>query len=136
MQMAKDKEVKAQVKLRFFAANGAKMIASRSMSVTAKKTGLTFKTLESLLAPVTADGGKGGKVSLFLRCLVVAVNDTRYNIKARRNINQMCRIGRRNPPSSWCFESRPGKRYFLSSRGFILATRRSLCFKEEVRRYL
>ncbi|KDQ20852.1 hypothetical protein BOTBODRAFT_124714 [Botryobasidium botryosum FD-172 SS1] len=58
-KMAKDKEVKAQVKLRFFAANGTKMMASRSMSVTAKKTGLTFKTLESLLAPV--DGNKGGK---------------------------------------------------------------------------
>ncbi|KAJ4491459.1 hypothetical protein C8J55DRAFT_421658 [Lentinula edodes] len=50
-KMANEKEVNAQVKLRFFAANGQRMLAVRSLSVTTKKTaGLTMKTLESILA--------------------------------------------------------------------------------------
>ncbi|KAJ4482060.1 hypothetical protein J3R30DRAFT_3286505 [Lentinula aciculospora] len=50
-KMANEKEVKAQVKLRFFAANGQRMLAVRNLSVTTKKTaGLTMKTLESILA--------------------------------------------------------------------------------------
>lgn len=62
-KMANEKEVKAQVKLRFHAANGNRMLAVRNLSVTVKKTaGLTMKTLESILA--LADGNdKGGKVS-------------------------------------------------------------------------
>ncbi|KII86927.1 hypothetical protein PLICRDRAFT_665598 [Plicaturopsis crispa FD-325 SS-3] len=54
-KMANEKEVKAQVKLRFHAANGTRMLAVRNLSVTVKKTsGLTMKTLESILA--VADG--------------------------------------------------------------------------------
>ncbi|KAJ3830762.1 hypothetical protein F5880DRAFT_1619864 [Lentinula raphanica] len=50
-KMANEKEVKAQVKLRFFAANGQRMLAVRNLSVTVKKSaGLTMKTLESILA--------------------------------------------------------------------------------------
>ncbi|KAG5221328.1 DNA repair protein [Salix suchowensis] len=49
-KMANEKEVKAQVKLRFRAANGTRMLAVRNLSVTVKKTGLTMKTLESILA--------------------------------------------------------------------------------------
>ncbi|PIL22506.1 hypothetical protein GSI_15195 [Ganoderma sinense ZZ0214-1] len=49
-KMANEKEVKAQVKLRFYAANGARMLAVRNLSVTMKKNGaLTMKTLESIL---------------------------------------------------------------------------------------
>ncbi|KAL4258232.1 P-loop containing nucleoside triphosphate hydrolase [Pleurotus pulmonarius] len=49
-KMANEKEVKAQVKLRFRAANGTRMLTVRNLSVTVKKTGLTMKTLESILA--------------------------------------------------------------------------------------
>lgn len=65
-KMAAEKEVKAQVKLRFNAANGHRMIATRNLSVTTKKgSGLTMKTLESLLAMADADNSKG-KVQSFL----------------------------------------------------------------------
>ncbi|KAI0050377.1 hypothetical protein FA95DRAFT_1555700 [Auriscalpium vulgare] len=66
-KMANEKEVKAQVKLRFIAANGQRMLAVRNLSVTMKKNaGMTMKTLESILA--LADGnpsatGKRGVIS-------------------------------------------------------------------------
>ncbi|KJA21183.1 hypothetical protein HYPSUDRAFT_141004 [Hypholoma sublateritium FD-334 SS-4] len=60
-KMANEKEVKAQVKLRFHAANGTRMLAVRNLSVTVKKTGLTMKTLESILAIAEGDADKGGK---------------------------------------------------------------------------
>lgn len=50
LKIANEKEVKAQVKLRFMGANQTQMLAVRNLSVTVKKTGLTMKTLESLLA--------------------------------------------------------------------------------------
>ncbi|KAJ7600713.1 putative DNA repair protein RAD50 [Mycena floridula] len=57
-KMAHEKEVKAQVKLRFIAANGTKMLAVRNLSVTAKKTaGLTMKTLESILSVAEPKAG-------------------------------------------------------------------------------
>ena len=61
--MANEKEVKAQVKLRFIAANGQRILAVRNLSVTLKKTsGMTMKTLESILA---LDGNKtAGKVNV------------------------------------------------------------------------
>ncbi|KAG6854661.1 hypothetical protein C0991_003309 [Blastosporella zonata] len=50
-KMANEKEVKAQVRLRFYAANGTRMLATRNLSVTVKKTsGFTMKTLENILA--------------------------------------------------------------------------------------
>ena len=62
-KMANEKEVKAQVKLRFHAANGNRMLAVRNLSVTVKKTaGLTMKTLESILALADGNADKGGKV--------------------------------------------------------------------------
>src|SRR5258708_21262812 len=65
-KMANEKEVKAQVKLRFYAANKTRMLAVRNLSVTVKKTsGLTMKTLESILALADSDAEKGGKVCLF-----------------------------------------------------------------------
>lgn len=60
-KMANEKEVKAQVKLRFHAANGNRMLVVRNLSVTAKKTGLTMKTLESILALADSNIEKGGK---------------------------------------------------------------------------
>ncbi|KAJ7675825.1 AAA domain-containing protein [Mycena polygramma] len=60
-KMANEKEVKAQVKLRFNAANGTRMLAVRNLSVTVKKTtGLTMKTLESILS-LADNNEKGGK---------------------------------------------------------------------------
>jgi DNA repair protein RAD50 len=63
--MANEKEVKAQVKLRFWAANRTKMVAVRNLSVTVKKGGLTMKTLESILALAESNYEKGGKVCFF-----------------------------------------------------------------------
>ena len=63
--MANEKEVKAQVKLRFHAANGQRMLAVRNLSVTVKKTsGLTMKTLESILSIADGNMEKSGKVCL------------------------------------------------------------------------
>ncbi|TCD70142.1 DNA repair protein rad50 [Steccherinum ochraceum] len=60
-KMANEKEVKAQVKLRFNAANGQRMLAVRNLSVTVKKGGaMTMKTLESILA-LDDDNQKAGK---------------------------------------------------------------------------
>ena len=62
-KMANEKEVKAQVKLRFYAANGQRMLAVRNLSVTMKKTaGMTMKTLESILALDNGNSEKSGKV--------------------------------------------------------------------------
>ena len=62
-KMANEKEVKAQVKLRFRAANGQRMLAVRNLSVTVKKTAsLTMKTLESILALADGNSDKSGKV--------------------------------------------------------------------------
>jgi DNA repair protein RAD50 len=61
-KMANEKEVKAQVKLRFHAANGTRMLVVRNLSVTIKKTGLTMKTLENILALADSNIEKGGKV--------------------------------------------------------------------------
>ncbi|KZT23428.1 P-loop containing nucleoside triphosphate hydrolase protein [Neolentinus lepideus HHB14362 ss-1] len=61
-KMANEKEVKAQVKLRFNAANGARMLAVRNLSVTMKKNNtMTMKTLESILALADSGAEKGGK---------------------------------------------------------------------------
>ncbi|KAH9049850.1 hypothetical protein EDB84DRAFT_1555814 [Lactarius hengduanensis] len=61
-KMANEKEVKAQVKLRFYAANGQRMLAVRNLSVTLKKTaGMTMKTLESILALDNGNTEKSGK---------------------------------------------------------------------------
>lgn len=44
--LAGEKEVMAQVKLRFHSAQGVEMVCTRNMQLTAKKTGRTFKALE------------------------------------------------------------------------------------------
>ena len=61
--MANEKEVKAQVKLRFVAANSQRMLAVRNLSVSVKKTGaLTMKTLESILSLADGNQERSGKV--------------------------------------------------------------------------
>lgn len=58
--MANEKEVKAQVKLRFKAANGQTLMVTRNLSVTVKKGGgMTSKTLEGVLSFASGDGPKG-----------------------------------------------------------------------------
>ena len=62
-KMANEKEVKAQVKLRFHAANGTRMLAVRNLSVSVKKNNtFAMKTLESILALADVNTEKGGKV--------------------------------------------------------------------------
>ncbi|QRW27108.1 DNA repair protein RAD50 [Rhizoctonia solani] len=62
----KREEVKAQVKLRFFAANRTRMLAVRNLAVTVTKAKMTMKTLEGILA--TSDGAKDNnkKMSSFV----------------------------------------------------------------------
>ena len=56
--------MKAQVKLRFVAANGQLMLTVRNLSVTLKKTGgVTMKTLENILSVAEKGSDKIGKVS-------------------------------------------------------------------------
>lgn len=65
-KMANEKEVKAQVKLRFHAANGTRMLAVRNLSVTLKKNGtMSMKTLEGILG-IADQVDKGGKVRFSL----------------------------------------------------------------------
>lgn len=62
-KMANEKEVRAQVKLRFIAANGSRMIAVRNVSVSMKKSGgMTMKTLENILAKADEHAESKGKV--------------------------------------------------------------------------
>lgn len=62
-KLANEKEVKAQVKLRFTAANGNVIEAVRNLSVTVKKNGaMTMKTLEGIMNTRGIEGT--GKVRL------------------------------------------------------------------------
>lgn len=75
-KMANEKEVKAQVKLRFYAANGSRMLAVRNLSVSVRKNGtLTMKTLESILALADGNAEKGGKVRSLFVCGVAQLMD-------------------------------------------------------------
>ncbi|KAG8934317.1 DNA repair protein rad50 [Tulasnella sp. 418] len=71
-KMAHEKEVKAQVKLRFYARNGVRMTATRNLMVTAKKTGLTMKTLESLLDTEGKEGSKK-RTTISTKCAEIDV---------------------------------------------------------------
>jgi hypothetical protein len=67
-QMANEKEVKAQVRLRFWNVNRQRMTATRNLQVTVKKGGgLTMKTLEGILAKTDEGGASDGKVRYPLR---------------------------------------------------------------------
>lgn len=86
--MAAEKEVKAQVKLRFKAANGKPMMVVRSLSVTLKKTsGMTMKTLEAMLSALPQDGENDGKVRLYLphhHIHHIVISDAQYRLNALR----------------------------------------------------
>lgn len=75
-KMANEKEVKAQVKLRFHAANSTRMLVVRNLSVTVKKTGMAMKTLESILALADSNVDKGGKVGVGFACVVPRSSDS------------------------------------------------------------
>jgi DNA repair protein RAD50 len=129
-KMANEKEVKAQVKLRFNAANGTRMLAVRNLSVTVKKTsGLTMKTLESILSLADNNSDKGGKVGLLCLSPGTLTSDELEG----HDINQMRRNGCRDPPTTWCIEGGSRERYFLPSRGLILASGRACSFEEKIR---
>jgi DNA repair protein RAD50 len=69
-KIANEKEVKAQVKLRFNTGNGKRMLAVRNLSVTVRKGGaLTMKTLESILANANDDEKTGKVRRIPCRCL-------------------------------------------------------------------
>ena len=62
-KIANEKEVKAQVKLRFIAADARRILVTRNLSVTMKKTaGMTMKTLEGILSVENDGGENSGKV--------------------------------------------------------------------------
>ncbi|KAK4689016.1 DNA repair protein RAD50, partial [Tremellales sp. Uapishka_1] len=68
-KMANEKEVKAQVRLRFWNVNRQRMTATRSLQVTVKKTGgLTMKTLEGLLAKTEEGGADGKRNTISTKC--------------------------------------------------------------------
>ena len=119
-KMANEKEVKAQVKLRFYAANGARMLAVRNLSVTMKKNGaLTMKTLESILGIADAVENSGGKVRTFSRGMSVSRCSSGL---ARGHLYQMCGDGYRDSAPSGCLESCPRECNILSPGGLLLAT--------------
>lgn len=59
-KMAGEKEVKAQVRLRFWNVKRERMVVNRNLQVSVKKGGgMTMKTLEGMLSKVdAADGGE------------------------------------------------------------------------------
>jgi DNA repair protein RAD50 len=84
--MANEKEVKAQVRLRFWNVNRQRMTATRNLQVTVKKGGgLTMKTLEGILAKTDVDGGEG-KVSS--STLSARIELTGSEIQYRRNVQR------------------------------------------------
>jgi hypothetical protein len=125
-KMANEKEVKAQVRLRFVAANGQQMFVMRNLSVTVKKTGaMQMKTLEGVLG---VSEQASNKVFLYV-CQYdrVLISTAWYNLyKMRGN-------GYRDTPATGCIKSCSGKRHLLPSRRLILATCRARRVKEEVR---
>nr|WJN25013.1 DNA repair protein [Pseudozyma thailandica] len=68
-QMATSNEVKAQVRLRFYAANKVRMNCVRNLQVSRKKGGgLTMKTLEGLLQIADDDAKSGKRGTLSTKC--------------------------------------------------------------------
>ena len=62
MQVAREAEVKAQIKLKFRNVNGRSMVCTRSMMLTQKKATVSQKTLEGVLLtkdPETGEVGSG-----------------------------------------------------------------------------
>lgn len=94
-QMAGEKEVKAQVRLRFWNAKRERMTATRNLQVTTKKTGqLTMKTLEGILAK-TDIGDGNGKVCKLLDA-VGEITPADIGVTEKYHLYEMFRNGRRS----------------------------------------
>lgn len=125
--MANEKEVKAQVKLRFKAANGQTLMVTRNLSVTAKKGGgMIFKTLEGVLSFASDDDPKG-KVTPCL-CFVARVDI----VVEEHNFDKMREYGRGDPQLTGSFKICTGERDFLPSRRFTLAPFGTFAIEEKV----
>lgn len=86
-KMANEREVKAQVKLRFHAANLQRMLVVRNVSVTVKKNGaMTMKTLESILGLADGNLDKGGKVSLAAHIVHQSLTPLREELSPRKSL--------------------------------------------------
>ena len=110
-KMANEKEVKAQVKLRFYAANGARMLAVRNLSVTMKKNGaLTMKTLESILGLAENVEKGNGKV-----CLSSCMRSRRRGAQGRYSEVSSPRSAQRWTPRSPNFLVYPSRSSRMSS---------------------
>jgi hypothetical protein len=122
--MANEKEVKAQVRLRFWNVNHERMTATRNVQVTVKKGGsLTLKTLEGLLA--RADSVAGDKVSstLHQHSDLSLANDHFYKMRGN---------GRGSPIVDGCFQIDSRQRHLLPSGRLQLASFGTCCAQEEV----
>ena len=127
--MANEKEVKAQVRLRFWNVNRQRMTATRNLQVTVKKAGgLTMKTLEGILAKTDVDGGEG-KVDHLSRAQVISLK----TVSAKHYFNQMLRNGRGSTVVARRVQGHPGKRHLLSSGRVKLAVVGARGAEEEVR---
>lgn len=90
--MANEKEVKAQVRLRFWNVNRQRMTATRNLQVTVKKGGgLTMKTLEGILAKTDVDGGEGKVGPLPLWALTNSADICISAIRSPRNAQRWTR---------------------------------------------
>lgn len=117
LQMANEKEVKAQVRLRFWNVNRQRMTATRNVQVTMKKGGgLTMKTLEGILAKTDVDGGEGKVRSNFVGAPLADVDVAEYHL------DEMFRNGRGSALVARSVNVNPGERHFLPSRGVELAS--------------
>ncbi|ORY30598.1 hypothetical protein BCR39DRAFT_529095 [Naematelia encephala] len=68
-KIASEKEVKAQVRLRFWNVNRQRMTATRNLQVTLKKGGgLTMKSLEGILAKNDLEDGDGRRNTISTKC--------------------------------------------------------------------
>ena len=65
-KVAREPEVKAQIKLRFNTSTGQPVVVVRSFQLTQKKATMTFKTLDSTLQTINKDTGQ--KQALTYRC--------------------------------------------------------------------
>jgi hypothetical protein len=105
--MANEKEVKAQVRLRFWNVNRQRMTATRNLQVTMKKGGtLTMKTLEGILAKTDVDGGEGKVSSEVVSCRL-SLAGTKAHSQAEYDINKVLRDGRRATSSARSIQVHP-----------------------------
>ena len=131
-KMANEKEVKAQVKLRFRAANDQRMLVVRNLSVSVKKAGgLTMKTLESILALSDGDAEKGGKVIWIIESFASSCSSYKCHI-ARSDLYEGCWDGCWNSQFAWCIEGCSRECHLLSSRRLILAPSRAFNSQKEI----